>query len=498
VATITHLYIQPRRTKLVRVIQVVGVALILVRGLIMQRTYDFSWRWKFDRRIAESPHWVMLKSCVAEIVGQKPMHMDTSAPKEYAADFVPLRQPTPAAPAHPISGKPKNVIVMVLESTGAQYMGVYGSEFDTTPRLSAEAAHSLIFDNFYAHDSLTALSIESIALSMYPEVSYWPDSQRHADISGTAVPKVLKPYGYRSAFMTSAGIEWSGQNIFLSHRGFDDIIDSKDLADPKTHKQIFSWGVEDRYLIDGMVKWIDQDRSKPFFMIGWNTQTHHPYSISPGDHEIDYFAHRPAPQHDMLNRYLNTLRCMDAQLGRLFDALRERGLDKDTVVIITGDHGEGFGAPHQTFSHGWHVYEENVHVSCIIWSPSLYPKGAHSPTLGGHVDLNPTIVDLLGIPPPDNCWQGRSLLGDTHPPRTYFFAALNDYVVGVREGNWKLIHNASLGEDQLYDLTADRQEQHNLASANPERCADLRSRLGAWVGYQGTYMTHQRDIGHWQ
>ena len=508
-ATITHRYIQPRRGPLLRSIQGLGIMLILLRGSMMWATYEWTWRWKFDRRIAENPHWVMLKSCAAELVGAPPMHLEMNVPRGYDADFAPLRMPAkdampasatqPAGPVHRTKNGPKNVIVMVLESTGAQHMGVYGSPFDTTPRLNREAAHSLVFDHFYAHDSLTALSVQAISLSTYPDISFWSDTERHPDIAGTSEAKVLKPYGYRSAFMTSADFTWAGQMEYLKHRGFDTITDCTDLAKANhLNQKLFSWGVEDKYLIDGMVKWIDQEPGKPFFMIGWTTQTHHPYVMPPGREEIDFFKGRPKPAHAMLNRYLNTIRCADEQLGRLFDALRERKLENDTIVIITGDHGEAFGSPHATFFHGSQVFEENNHVPCIIWSPALYPHGGHVATLGGHVDINPTVADLLGVDVPDNCWQGRSLFDSAHSPRVYFFAALNEYLMGVREGQWKLMYNASLGEDQLFNMLADPEEQHDVAAQNPERCAELRKRLGAWASYQGQHLTKLREIGKWQ
>src|SRR5205807_6585479 len=121
-----------------------------------------------------------------------------------------------------------------------------------------------------------------------------------------------------------------------------------------------------------------------------------------------------------LNRYLNVLRSTDQKIALLLDALRQRGIADDTLVVITGDHGECFGSPHPTLAHGWHIFDENCHVPCILWNPRLFPNGSRSPILSGHVDLNPTIMDLLGLPIPGGCWQGRSLFALDRPPRVYF------------------------------------------------------------------------------
>ena len=102
---------------------------------------------------------------------------------------------------------------------------------------------------------------------------------------------------------------------------------------------------------------------------------------------------------DEFNRYLNILRTVDEQLGRLFDGLRARGLDQNTLVVITGDHGEAFGSPHGMRGHGYALWDELIRVPMIFWSPALFPEGGRSDTVGGHVDLHATIADLLGIAP---------------------------------------------------------------------------------------------------
>jgi arylsulfatase A-like enzyme len=96
------------------------------------------------------------------------------------------------------------------------------------------------------------------------------------------------------------------------------------------------------------------------------------------------------------------------------------------------------------------------------------------------VDLAPTIADLAGVPiAPD--WQGRSLFDTGHAPRAYFYVAEDHFALGVRESNWKYIFDLREGVEELYDLDHDPTEQHNLATAQPARCARLRQRLAAWT-----------------
>jgi arylsulfatase A-like enzyme len=77
-------------------------------------------------------------------------------------------------------------------------------------------------------------------------------------------------------------------------------------------------------------------------------------------------------------------------------------------------------------------------------------------------------------------WQGRSLFDPARPPRAYFYAASDDYLLGVREGDWKYVLNATRGRDELYHLPSDPDEQTNVAAQHPDRCRDLRGRVAAW------------------
>jgi arylsulfatase A-like enzyme len=226
--------------------------------------------------------------------------------------------------------------------------------------------------------------------------------------------------------------------------------------------------------------------------MAWTAQSHHPYEPSPGRPFVDFFQGGPLPPDDYdLGRYLNTLREVDSQLGRIFDGLRERKLAGETLVVLTGDHGEAFGDPHRTWGHGARVYEENVKVPLVLWNPRLFPRGLRSATIGSHVDLNRTLADLLGLPPVAS-WHGRSLFDRLRAPRAYFYAANDDYLLGVRDGNWKYIYNVTAGRDALYDLRSDPDERRNVAAGQAERTARLRHRLAAWKHFVGDELAAMR------
>jgi lipoteichoic acid synthase len=456
------------RRAMAAVLILLGCALAQARSAL-----GGSWGDRDDRLIASNPHWAILASYAAELLGRPAERLDVPFGPAELEDFA---RPA-SARASTRERPPRNLILVVLESTGSRYLGLYGSAYATTPRLEHEAAHALVFDNFYSHAGLTANSMASLMLSLYPYMTWREYTIEYPDYPGATLADVLRPKGYRTAFIHSGDLEYARQDHFLRNRGFDVLWGRRDLG---PGPELSSWGTEDRLLVDATLRWLDQDRQRPFFAMAWTSQSHHPYEPGPGAPAVDFFAGRPRPPDDYdLGRYLNTLVEVDRQLGRLFDGLRERGLDDDTLVVVTGDHGEAFGDPHEAWGHGSRLWEENVRVPLVIWSPRLFGAGARSATIGGHVDLNPTVADLMGLLPAPS-WEGRSLLDSERPPRAYFYAARDQYLLGVRENDWKYVYDATRGRDTLYDLASDRDETRNLAAAHPDVCERLRSRLAAW------------------
>jgi arylsulfatase A-like enzyme len=477
----TSRWFSGRRASVVRQLALgVGLAALVVWA---RATLEGQWGGRADHLIALNPHWEFLSSLAIEGFGASGPRLGVEFPSAYLTDF----QPAPRSTfTFAESRRPRNVIVVVLESTGARYLSLYGSPYPTTPNLEREAAHARVFDRFYAHVGLTANSEAAMTLSVYPYMTWREYTVEYPQFPGEALGEILRPRGYRTAFLHSGHLEYVGQERFLQNRGFDELLDWNDLGDGPGH---FSWGGSDRVLVDRTLEWIDRDRERPFYAVVWTQQSHHPYEPAPGQEDFDFFGKGPLPPDDWdLGRYLNTIRDADVQLGRLFAGLRERGLADDTLVVITGDHGETFGDPHPTWGHGFRVYEESVRVPMVVWNPRLFPHGGRSDTIGGHVDVNPTVTDLLGFPPSPT-WQGRSLFDRSRPPRAYFYAANDDYLLGVREGDWKYVWNATRGRDELYYLLTDPDEKTNVAAQHPDRCLDLRRRVSAWRHHAAQHLT---------
>lgn len=448
------------------------------------------WPWRHeDRRLAESAHYVLVASAVREWVGAgDDVRLEEDFPAEYLGDFKSFAESGDSRlPTVGLKRGPKSVIVVVLESVGTQYLSIYGKSYPTTTRMELEAKHCLMFDDFYAHVTNTANSLIALTLSQYPPRTWRHGTEERPDMPGTSAAAVLKGLGYRTAFISGGDNRFARQLAFLQGRGFDDIWDYRDSS--CALRPEFSWGVEDRCLVDMVLKWIDKesrtgvsDQQAPdvhpgFYVMAWTQGTHHPYEPSPAE-SIEFLATPARP--GGLEQYLNAIAEVDRQLARLFDGLRERGLEDEVMVVITGDHGEAFGEPHGNWGHTGKIYQEDVNVPLIVWSPALFEKHQRSNVVGGHLDLGPTVLDLLGVACPGD-WQGRSLFSPAARGRAYFFGMLDGVLLGVREGNYKYIYDVSHGGEQLFDVMDDPEEQVNIASRQPEKSRRLRQRLAAWV-----------------
>ena len=475
----------------IRIVRLAASAALLAAWVAAgQYAYAREWTTRQDRRIAENAHWVLASSMVRAAMRDDTVRLSNGFADGDLGDFapplarsgVPVARPVrlaalTARSARPVRPPaPPNVILIVLEAVAARWTSLGNAQYETTPTLSAEAGHALVYDNFYAHIGRSSNSLAAMLLSTYPKLDFQDVTAEYPGLSGTSLAAQFRSRGYRTSFVTPSDLQWAGWKPFIGARGFDRVRDYRDLA---CGTLVSSWGVEDRCMVDDLIALLEQDRGGPFFMMAWSQQTHHPYEPSPGSQALPLVREPVRDAYD-LGRYLNVLRDTDAQLARLFTAVRAAGLADNTLIVVTGDHGQAFGYPHNSYIQGRTIYEEDVNVPLMLWFPGRFDAAPRPAAIGSHVDLAPTIAELTGLPAaPD--WQGRSLFDAARAPRAYFYVAEDHFRLGVREGAWKYIYDLREGSEELYKLDVDPTEQRNLAGAEPARSARLRQRLAAWA-----------------
>ena len=199
--------------------------------------------------------------------------------------------------------------------------------------------------------------------------------------------------------------------------------------------------------------------------------------------------------------YDATLAYMDQEIGRLLQGLIRMGLDENTLVVVTGDHGEGL-MERGHWHHGVHIYEEGVRVPLLVRLPGQASAGLEVSAPVSWLDLAPSVLALSGISSPAE-FQGESLAevmtgqASLDPARSVWLYRRHyegDEEVeagepvgdgwGLRRGRWKLIWVEEENRLELYDLETDPGEKVDLAMERPERAATLKAELEAWLASQ--------------
>jgi arylsulfatase A-like enzyme len=175
-------------------------------------------------------------------------------------------------------------------------------------------------------------------------------------------------------------------------------------------------------------------------------------------------------------------------LDRFLSGLQARGLFDKTLFLISGDHGEGFGRHEGNYGHTLFIYDENIHVPYFIVVPGLIGEPIRVNRAASLVDTAPTILDLLGLPIPQE-YQGSSLL-DSTSRMALFYTDYSLGLLGLRDGRWKFVYELGSGRGKLFDLATDPDEEKNLAIQEPERVKAYRVHLKNWAAAQRALILH--------
>ncbi|HUY32208.1 MAG TPA: sulfatase [Pirellulales bacterium] len=456
-----------------------AAALIAVNGAICHAYMSVAWtdpnRW--ERRIAQSPHWVLARSCAQELAKDRPFTHSYSFDEIDDGDFHrPAVDGAAKAPLFAESARPKNVLLIVLESTAAEFFGAQGSRWPTTPNLDALAArHGVVFENIYAQAASSCKSLVALTNSTYPRPDWLLIVRDHPDFDVPSLPQVLRRRGYRTCYAHSGYWSWQGRDRFLLARGVDQLVDAAQMPD----ERINSWGINDEAMYQGVLDWIDIEPDRPFFAFAYTNETHHPYVTPQKSHDFKV-------DDEEFGRYLSSVRGADEKIAWLLAELDRRGLLDSTLVAITADHGESFGQ-HNQWTHAFGVYEQTVHVPLVLSHSALAGLPRRSATIGKHLDIAPTLLDALAIPAPAE-WQGRSLLRASAGEPAYFMSVGNEVTLGLRDGRYKYHYYVDTEREELFDVQTDPQELDNLAQGRPDQCAGFRRRVGGWVTYQREFL----------
>jgi choline-sulfatase len=378
-----------------------------------------------------------------------------------------------------------NIVLVVLDTVRADHLPPYGYTRDTAPFISRLASRGVVFDRAFAASSWTSPSVASLFTSVHPfqhgviwgmrkmrEAGY---RFNHLPAALETIPEALKKAGY-STFAVSDNINVSPVTRFDA--GFDRFESSSDASSEAVNKRIKKWKP-------------DLERAKPYFLYIQYMDAHAPYA--PRAPYFDRFmaeGREAIERPDFVAAYDSEVRVMDDRLKGLFDAL---AWDRDTVLIVTADHGEEFWDRGKG-GHAHSLHEELLHVPLIVYGgEGRFPPGrVESPV--GLVDVLPTLREFAGLPAdPRN--EGVSLMPAlSGASRRWQDRTLYSHLVtftdgqvheGIIDGRWKLISTG--GASMLYDIVQDPHEQRDVSAQHPDVVRRLQDAYRAYAKNSRTY-----------
>ena len=336
-----------------------------------------------------------------------------------------------------------DVLLVTLDTTRADRLGCYGHPTAATPTLDGLARGGVLFENAATVAPLTAPAHASILTGLYPpRHGLRANGPYRLDAGHETLAETLGRAGYDTAAFVSSFV--------LDRRfGFDQGFGTyDDRVAPKASLAMESIMERDaRSVTDAAMSWLGaRPAARRWFAWVHYFDPHVPYAAP-----AEFASRFPDSPYDAEVAYV------DAELGRLIEALDEAGRSERTLIVVVADHGEALGQ-HGEPSHGYFVYDEVVRVPLILSARSLFPRPrvvADVPV--SVVDVAPTILDLLGLEPAAGA-DGRSLSSLASGERgAVYIESLSPYL----EHGWAPLF--ALRGARLKYIEAPRRELYDLA-----------------------------------
>lgn len=427
--------------------------------------------------------------------------------------------------------KKPNVVLIFIDDEGYGDVGCYGATGFSTPHLDQMAANGMKFTNFYSAQPVCSASRAGLMTGCYPNRigisgALFPHSLVGINASEYTMAEMFRDQGYATACFGKWHLGWQKEFLPLQH-GFDEytgIPYSNDMwprnnatgepAPEGTNRanmpelpliegnevieRITSLEGQDKLTTrytEKAVDFINRNAEQPFFLYVPHTMAHIPLGVS------DKFRGKSEQ-----GLYGDVMMEIDWSVGEILNALKENGLDENTIVIFTTDNGPWLNFGNHAGSAGGlregktTSWEGGQRVPCIMQWPRKIPSGMVCNKLACAVDLLPTLAAISGGTLSGNTIDGTDItslmMGDfsTSPRETIWYYYGRNNLNAVRKGNWKLVlphtyrsYNTEPGSDgsggariqttvvapELYNMMRDPGEQYNVIDYHPEKAEEL-------------------------
>jgi len=375
-----------------------------------------------------------------------------------------------------------NVLLITLDTTRPDYLSCYNPKASETPHIDRLAARGARFNQAVVQVPLTLPSHACIMTGLYPQGNGVRDNGGfQLDPNASTIADLLSKQGFETAAFVGAAIL---NRRYGLNRGFGTYNDNMHEAKGVEKLPGIMAEVPAEEVSRRAIDWLDSSSKrgvgtagKPFFLWLHYYDPHFPYA--PPEPFRSRFRSQP---------YAGEISYTDTQIGRVLDRLETGKINDRTVVMVIGDHGESLGE-HGEYTHGVFLYDSTVHVPLILAGQGI-PRGIGIDQQVRSIDLLPTVLDLVGMPPESRA-QGESLvplLTGSHSVRTTYSYMETLYpktamgwseLRGVRAEDWKLI---VAPKPELYRLRDDPGEKNNVISGHPDETERLKKRVWEVAG----------------
>ena len=432
---------------------------------------------------------------------------------------------------------PQAVIWIHADTLRPDHLSLYGASRDTAPFLRKLAAEGVTFDRAMSQATWTHPSSASFLTSLYPTTNGVARDTDRLPASVMTIAEMYQSAGY--ATVSYSSVPWTGQTTNL-HRGFEEVHESTSQND-----RVYSSKTAREY-VDRAIDWIETHKDVPFFMYLHVFDPHSPFEAR-RPYDLMWADPQKRDEHlkqrDVLRKtikepgmrhtglatveemkqasidpktylayekdwYDGSIRGLDAEVARLFERLRQSGLDERTAVVFMSDHGEEFHE-HGRVWHGHSAYGELAHVPLVIRWRAGVARGTRVDEVVQLIDIMPTLLDFSGLPHPKGI-QGQSLVPllkmkagtsaswkrrpatteeqprrlDTDAPDPKHERDSSWQSFAINDGEWKLIRHTIRPEGrpeyELFDAKRDLLDQRNVSAEHPDVVQRLAKTLDGW------------------
>ena len=374
--------------------------------------------------------------------------------------------------------RPRNLLLITLDTMRADRLPSYGFSGVDTPALDRIAAEGAVFEQAFASVPLTLPSHASLFTGLYPHRLNLRDNvATPLAPEFTTMAEALRDRGLMTGAFVASGVLGPSRGLDQGFVVYNDAVAAGCSSAPRARRPA-------NEVVDEALEWI-AEQPTAFFAWVHLYDTHRPYQL-PSDYQGRYD-----------NPYLEAIAFEDTQISRLIAHLEARRILDDTLIVVTGDHGESLG-DHGEDSHGIFIYQEGLHVPLIVRGPGILPRRIGAVTR--LVDLMPTVLELFGVAIPEidgvsltsffsraDVDDNLEVYAESLYPQRFGWSGLRS----LRADRYKVIEAP---RPELYDLHTDPFEERNVFEQKPQVGAAMLERLRAIGGPRGQTLSHRPGI----